>query len=486
MRCLAFVVFLMLALYGCDRQRGSAMPATLADFNVVLVNVDTLRADHLGVYGYARPTSPFIDSLAREALVFEQARSNSSYTRESVAALMSGRWPSTGVATGWEASPPKDAPDAAELFRGQGYRTGFFSLTTMLDDPGFTRGFDVAEQLTKVWGLSQTGPKLTARALEFARDCRGQRFFLYLHYLDPHGPYDPPRDLYLKFRKIVFASPVDVYRDVRPHFQDFIQQGFGPGDERFEDMVVRYDAEIADTDRALAELVDGLGTIGVLDRTLIVLTADHGEEFLEHGFVEHAWTLYEESVHVPLIVWARGLRNPGQIDAAVSHVDVLPTLLALLEIPHPTVPVDGSVVLHNDGGRLRFAAPTRPYVGELLIQERNLVRAVTDEHWKYIAAQRWLGPSERPTAAEEQHLREEAVFLDPWGPVVREELYDLQSDPGERNNVIDSEPEHRAQLRRALDAVRTEAQARHSASQPAPLSGAARERLKALGYLADP
>ena len=154
--------------------------APLAGYSVLLVNVDTLRADHLGTYGYARPTSPFLDSLAAGGVVFENAQSNSSFTRESVSALFTGRLPSRAGRAGWHAEPGPDVPHLAEQMRSAGYRTGFLSNTVMLRRPGFTRGFQVTGHLSKRWNLSGEGQKLSARALRFARESRGAPFFLYL------------------------------------------------------------------------------------------------------------------------------------------------------------------------------------------------------------------------------------------------------------------------------------------------------------------
>jgi arylsulfatase A-like enzyme len=184
----ALCLWLVLCSGACSRDRAAA--SGLKDYNLVVINIDTLRADHLGCYGYGRNTSPFIDSLAGRGVLFERALSNSSYTRESVAVLFSGRLPSASGSVGWNARPSDTTRNLAELFRDAGYQTGFSSNTTMLTDPLFTKGFDEAEQLTTVWGLSGAGPKLSARAVEFATRHAGGRFMMYLHYLDPHEAHD--------------------------------------------------------------------------------------------------------------------------------------------------------------------------------------------------------------------------------------------------------------------------------------------------------
>ena len=450
-------------------------------FNLVLVNIDTLRPDHLGAYGYTRDTSPFIDSLAREGVVFERALSNSSFTRESVSTLFSGRLPSASGSVGWGATPAADTQTLGERLQAAGYRTGFFSMTTLLTDPAYTRGFDEHQHLTTVWGLSRGSGKVSERALEFVRREPGKPFMLYLHYLDPHGPYEPPPELYQRFAKEPFAKPLGLYMEARPRLERLLQEGFGPGEARFEDMVLRYDAEIADTDRALARLFEGLAPLGVLDRTLVVITADHGEEFLEHGFLEHGWTLFQESVRIPLVFWAKGL-PPQRVAARVATVDVAPTVLALLEIAHEG-PSEGSALFRRDDGRWEIEAPKQPYIGELLIPERNVVRTVISGDWKYVAAQRWVPPAQRVTAEKRQWLGLEPPQVDVWGPPVREALYDLSQDPHETHNLAETMPEVRARLAASLKAYQTYAQRLAPATAPPKRTEEDAERLRALGYL---
>src|SRR5262249_54303 len=338
----------------------------------------------------ARDTSPFIDSVAAKGVVFERAMSNSSFTRESVAALLSGRLPSTSGSAGWNARPANDSQNLGELLRGAGYVTGFFDVTTMLTDPQFVAGFDEFQHLTDKWGASGLGFTLSARALGFAAAHAREKFMMYLHYLDPHGPYDPPPQLYRRLANKSLRPSLNLYTDVRPNFAALVQEGFGPGEARFEELVMRYDAEIADTDRSIASLFSGLEKLHLLDHTMLIIAADHGEEFLEHGFVEHAWTLYGESLHIPLVLWAPKALKPARLSQRVSVVDLLPTVLELLEVPHARQDFDGSALLRRRGGGPIEIAASRPAVAELLIPERSVLRTVIVNEWKYIGAQKWL------------------------------------------------------------------------------------------------
>ncbi len=468
-----------------------ARPAEIQDFsgyNVVVVVWDSLRPDHLGAYGYDRKTSPFIDSLAREGIVFDQASSSSSFTRESVVGLFSGRLPSRSGGMGWAALPEEGRPVLAELFAAGGYRTGFVTTTLVLKNPKMSRGFDSVRNVGDEWNTSRTGMKLTEEALAFVDSEPGKKFMMYLHYLDPHAPYEPDLELLRRFGQKPQATPVKVYGGLRKNLANLREEGFGPGDERFEDLVNRYDAEIVDIDRALEALFDGLEERKVLDRTLFVLTADHGEEFLEHGFLEHAWTLYREATHVPLIMWAKDMQ-PARYGDPVAHVDLLATLGALTSVSIPIAELDGRSLFVRDAGGLRYRPRGAPVITELLIRHRSILRSVRQGEWKYIAAQRWLAPEERPDAirgAQNEIRAFDKLPFDPWGSVVREELYHVSQDPWEQENVIADYPDERDELRRVLEAYRTscvgetEPVADRTGNELSPEDESA---LRALGYL---
>ncbi len=435
-------VTVCLVIFTCCRSPVAGMSdiiSTLNNYNLILVNIDALRADHVGCYGYDRNTSPFINSLAAEGIIFERALSNSSYTRESVAVLLSGKLPSSGNTVGWNAKPSKSIANMGELFSDAGYKTAFFSDTNMLQHPNFTSGFQEIYHLKK-WGVSGNGLQLSVRAGEFIKRCNGKKFMIYLHYLDPHGPYNPPDELYLRFAESLYPNPLDLYRYVRQNIVSLVKDGFGPGDVRFEDMVTRYDAEIAHTDQSIELLFTHLDNLNLLKNTLVVITADHGEEFLEHGYVEHAWTLYNESLHIPFIVWAPAVIAPKRIAELVSTVDMLPTILAIMAIPHTRSDFDGNCLFTRKGKGFRFTPPDKPFIAELLIQHRNIIRAVIQDDWKYIAALKWLQTQDRAGALSQMKQIEgnKASHLDIWNTVVHEELYNLSKDPQEKNNLVDA------------------------------------------------
>jgi arylsulfatase A-like enzyme len=475
------------ALVGLAAAACGAPDAVLSGYNLVLVNIDSLRADHLGCYGYRRDTSPFLDGVAGEGVLFERVLASSSFTRESVATLLTGRLPTSGGSVGWDAAPAEAAPTLAQRLGEAGYRTGFFSNTVMLSDLRFTRGFEERRHLAESWGVSGMGPALSRRAAEFMKRHAREKFMLYLHYLDPHGPYDPSPEAYARFSREPFPAPLGLYGEVRPQLGALVRDGFGPGDPRFEDLVLRYDVEVFRTDGALRTLFASLRALGLARRTLVVISADHGEEFLEHGFVEHGWTLYRESLHVPLVFWAAGSLEPRRVPQRASSADVAPTILSLLGIaPRGGFP-DGRPLLGPDGATAPEA--DAPVISELLLGERNVLRSVVQGDWKYVAAYRWLPPEARPAAAaaeEALRARRTGPAAAPWRGVVREELYQLAEDPAETRNVLERFPEQAAALRGRLDAYRARCQRDGLAperSSAAEASAAERERLRALGYV---
>ena len=440
--------------------------------NLVVVNVDTLRADHLSLYGYARETAPFLAELAAESAVFEAARSNSSFTRESVGALLTGRLPSRLGRTGWNAAP-LTGPHLGTLLAEAGYRTAFLSNTVMLKHPGFTQGFDRVQHLPERWDLSGAGGALTAQALAFLDEGK-EPFGLYLHYLDPHAPYAPPKARLERLGARASPDPLSLYDEAIPGLAELRADGFGPGEARYEDMIARYDAEIADVDAALRTLFAGLDARGLAETTVVVVTADHGEEFLEHEYLEHGWTLYDEVLRVPLLLWAPGRIPAGRIDEPVSQVDLLPTLAALLELSVEPFELDGVSWVVRDGAGLRLAPPSRPQIAELLLGRRSVLRSVVHEGWKYIAVHREVVPEQRSAHDAANPKR------GPWQAApVREQLFDLTRDPQERHDLAAEHPERIEEMAKRLPVLR-----QAPASEPdASLGDAERERLRQLGYL---
>src|SRR6185503_19986506 len=308
-------------LAGCGGAEQTARAEPHDPQRVVLVVLDSVRADRLGALGYLRALTPRLDALAKDGLLFERAYAASSFAPQALSALWTGRLPSQGGSTGTAAVPHPTVPTLPRLFLGAGFRTALATNSAGLRARGFTRGFDELE-IDSVPGR-WSGEIVTQKALDLV-DCAAEKpLFLVVDYADADEPHLPPSEL---------RARIDVPAPEEPLTLAALRAQAGSlapeltSTPAFQDLVARYDAEVADVDRCLGELVDGLAARGLLDGTLLVVTASHGEEFLEHGYVGSGWTLFEEVLRVPLVVYAPGRLEPGRVRAPVSVADLFPSL----------------------------------------------------------------------------------------------------------------------------------------------------------------
>ncbi len=318
--------------------------------NLVLVVIDTLRADRLPSYGYERNTAPYLARLAAEGLQLE-GYASSSWTRPSVATLLTGLAPQRHQAIGRTDRLAETLPYLPEHLDANGYTTiGVVANVNVGRKWGFGRGFDTFEQLglgrnkvdaRRVNSVTLDAVDQTLVAPSDSADSAGPSdpsdpsgddesspYLLYVHYVDPHDPYEPPEAFGAN------PSPRAEDREIQPRRLE--RSGRKPTAEIIQRLNDLYDGEVLDVDRAIAALVAELDTRGLLDDTLIVVTSDHGEEFGDHGGLLHGQTLYEEQVRVPLIFWS-STQSPAPLGKALAqpffHVDLPSVLLALLELP---------------------------------------------------------------------------------------------------------------------------------------------------------
>jgi len=457
--CCAFGCFI--AAFPCVAQTAVTDGAPR---HIVMVLVDALRADHLGCYGYARNTSPFLDQLAAESVLFERAYSQSSFTVESTISLFTSLYPSSNAWGGGQyANTNPEVPDLATLLGSGGYHTAYFSTNPTLDYTALHKSFQEHEFLAKTFDKKSRSPELTARALRFITERKDEKTFMYLHYVSPHTPYTPPDDYYLRFAPEVFPKPLDAIDDVRAHLDTLLEEGFGPGEARFEDLMLRYDAEIALEDDAIRNLFEGMRQLGITEDTLFIFLADHGEEFLEHGFVEHAWSLFPESIHVPLFFWMPKRLAPGRVATPVALVDVLPSILDLAGLPSAPHTVDGVPLFHLENGHWLPRPKEKALISELLNPARNVVRSVVEGDYLYVAATKWLSLKECVEVAQNMSaVRAETLTgtrpsPDPWGPLHYEALFNLKTDPTAKDNVLEQLPEIRDRMRKILGDMKARA-----------------------------
>lgn len=412
--------------------------------DVILIGVDTLRADRLGCYGATRDTSPAIDALSARGVLFEQAYSQSSWTLPSFGSILTGLYPTHhGALRRQRTKLPTDIVNLADLFRRNGYLTvGFHAGGYLSALYGYGEHFDVYDQLEGFRSIDAVSRWLDARA--------GLPVLMFLHTYDVHAPYGsvPPR------YHTLYTDPdhSDVYDLVsRTPSEILNERGENPFDEEdYAHQLALYDGEIRYVDDQLGRLFTHLEREGRLGRTLIALVADHGDEFGEHGGVEHGRHLHRELLHVPLIVAGPGIARGRRVPAIVQTVDLLPTIVDLLGFER--------VDLGALDGR-SFAGMLRPDSA-----------LSTDDAARFTVGQ--LGPKRWSLRTKSWTL-----IASPEGT----ELYDRSVDPAELHDLSAEKPEVVFRLaagyREAVGAA-----VRESPATEAP-SAEVLEQLKALGYV---
>jgi arylsulfatase A-like enzyme/Flp pilus assembly protein TadD len=392
-----------------------------AGLSVLLVTIDTLRADALGAYGNHDASTPWIDRLAAGGVRFETAHAQNVTTFPSHANILSGRYPfDHGVRDNISFRFPQEVDTLATLLAAHGYRTGaFVSAFPLASRFGLQRGFEVYDDRfigvhsrTAFRLEERPGVETVALARRWLGAQAGRPFFCWVHVYEPHYPYEPPEPFASRFRE----DP--------------------------------YNGEVAAADAALGSLLDPILSAGKAGRTLVVLTGDHGESLGEHGEATHGILAYEATLRVPLVLYQPRLFSPRVVSEPVQHVDLLPTILDALALPVPDGLPGTSLVPLATGA----PSPPRPSYFEALAGQLNRgwapLYGVIYGRMKYIDL-----------------------------PIP--ELYDLARDPEENRNLAATEPDEVQAMRARLAPLR----AADRGAAPQPESAEVLDRLRSLGYV---
>lgn len=412
------VVFLLLVLAGCAPDDSLRVPKGTP---VILISIDTLRADHLPAYGYRGVETPAIDRLRKEGVLFEKAYSPTPLTFPAHSSLLTGVLPAVhGVRdnVGYRLDPQKidkgELPFLPQILKAQSYATGGAVSAYVLQGKGGLRtGFDFYEDSvefrtnTGLGGLQRPGTETLRLSLDWVRSVRGRPFFFFFHIYEPHTPYTPPEPYASRY-----AS--------------------------------KYDGEIAAADRIVGDLLTALQDLDVYDRALIVLLSDHGEGLGDHGEEEHGVLLYEEAIHVPLLLKLPDSKLAGStVSKPAQLIDVVPTVLSLLGEPLPAALKGASLLKLAD-------APARRIYSETFYPRLH------------------FGWSELTSLIDGRHH-----YIEGPDP----ELYDLAADPKEKQNVLAGERRLYADLRGELEKYDRRLQA------PSAVDEESRQAMLALGYI---
>ena len=337
-----------LLLGTCESPPARPAVGVHAGINLLLITVDALRPDHLGCYGYVRETSPSVDGLAARGVLFQNAFAYWPKTRGSFAALFTSRYASQHGLTVRDRDLPEFNQTLAEILQENGYQTAAALDNGNLDRSlGFAQGFDRYDQVWQTVPTEREGTEaLTRLGSDFLRAPRQRPFFLWVHYVNPHTPYDPPQDFLKQFRSDGKLPRGPELKPVVGYHGGINRHLMLPGQARWGDYVDRYDAEIAFADQGVGRLLASLESSPQRASTLVIFTSDHGESLGEHDyFFDHGSDLFSPSLRIPLILSLPEVLSDGRrLAPPVSNLDILPTILDLLQIRFPSGIEGGSLL----------------------------------------------------------------------------------------------------------------------------------------------
>nr|NIR86401.1 sulfatase [Candidatus Bathyarchaeota archaeon] len=439
---------------------------------VILITVDTLRADALSSYNNKAVPTPHMDALAQDGILFEKAYSAAPWTVPSVASLMTGLPPQVHMMTRAENKLPDNLPTLAEHMRSAGYHTGaivsnpylrpqidiYRGFLEFANFPPPSIGQSIAAKFLKRLFPQRfrfEGPRtreLTDLAIDWIEEHSENDFFLWLHYFDPHTPYTPPRD-FLPPKLPPVAKSTTFYRS-----NDIFVGRYVPSLEQRAWIRDLYDAEVRYVDKSVGRFLAALKRNNIYDDALIVLTSDHGEEFFEHGRHGHAYSLYNEVLSVPLLIKLPNWASHRRVAMPVSNSRIMPTLLQLCQLDYDQNSVLGSSLVplrNSDGGRQAL-----PIFSTAVGDYEDRISLILDDI-KYI---RFLISKNR------------------------EELYDLTQDPTEQVNLAPFRSHTVTRARELLDkhndTIKT-LRKFHGVTRPGSeeLDAETKKRLEAVGYV---
>jgi choline-sulfatase len=439
-RCLLCFFAVLASSSAADSAAPVATAAKTHPPNVILITLDTTRADRMGFLGSKRGLTPHLDALARESVVFTHAYSQVPLTTASHATILTGTYPQFHQVNDFAVPLAEDLPYAPYIFRGNGYYTAAFVGSLVLDPetrsaPGFERGFDTydagfhrrRQDEDRYHSIERRGGEVVAHALPWLSAHKKGPFFIWVHLYDAHDPYDPPEPFKTKYA----AEP--------------------------------YDGEIAYVDAAVGKLLDQLRTLGLFDGSLIAVMADHGEALGQHGETTHGIFLYDETIHVPLLFKLPREQSAGsRVDTRAGLVDVLPTILQSVGIDIPAEVQGESLLSLLQASGSKSVATTKA-----VSQDRPAYAESDYPH-------RTFGWSSLRSLRTGKYLFVEAPT---------KELYDQAADPNAEHNLSATSTAVANTLDGQLEAFRQKTSTTKEAPKVAADPGL-QERLNALGYVA--
>jgi arylsulfatase A-like enzyme len=444
----AALCLLVTATAGCDR----LVPAPEPPRNLIVITFDTLRAGHVGAYGYDRNTTPNLDAFASESVLFETAYSQAASTVPALSSLMTSRYPhQTGVLETYKYAVPDDEITLAERMKENGFDTAaILGIGVLMPTRRMDQGFDhYSYTLYTNKQYWKTAAEITDEAVEWLGESRERPFFLWLHYFEPHQPYDVvPVESRVRFLDVPSSHP--MLEGVKP---DSMQH------TRIRHKIDAYDGALSHADSEFGRLMSEIRKLGLLDDSMIVVSADHGETLGEHGQHGHVFGLWEQVIRIPLVIRLPNVR-PARVAGRVQHVDVVPTVVREMGLStEDAPPFEGQALPLSRSDDRRFwvreKLEARDSFAETWYRNHRAASLVT-ERWKFILDQ----PHD--------------------GTEVKTWLFDLDADPLELMNLVGEEAAVAEALERRLRDWMNED---FHTPDVIGKKGGELEMLKALGYV---
>lgn len=477
-----------------EKTRAIIPPAVVSSApNVLVLTIDALRPDHMSLYGYSRSTTPHIDQLAKEGVSFLNAFVNSSWTRASVASLFTSLYPSTHGVNGIASGLSPSLSPLPKLMKAQGYATGIFSANPFISPLfGYGSGVDrfhsrqvsifnelilghiflalrkyspalhwfysTLENLELPFGgenrETTQASELNQAFLNWVETLDNRPFFAYFHFMETHTPYSPHPPFDQKFVDPNYSGPPQTDAPIFEAFYPFTKAEALPP-EKFDNLVAQYDGAIAYVDDQLGKLFHELKKRGLYDHTIIMVTADHGEEFYGHKGWGHGKSLFNEVIRVPLVIRYPNLFRGGQnLQTVVRHIDLMPTILEWAGAPAPDSAEGRSFASLM---REPDEATVSPPVYSEVIHENSYARSVIENGLKLI----------------EVHVYDQEAWL----------LYDLLQDPHEQNPLnVETHP-MAPKLKQLISSFSKRAVLKAVTPEKAEIDSDTVERLRSLGYV---
>lgn len=424
--------------------------------NLVILTIDTLRADHIGCYGYHRDTSPNIDRLASEGIRFDQVYAQRGLTWPSLTSIMTALYPKTHGIRANQLPLNPEVITLAEILKNEGYKTGAFLANYFFAS---NRGFDIK----KGGEIGDLDKQVTRHALDWLSGINPEndRFFLWLHQKNPHMPHEPPEPFTNMFDSTYTGTIDGSWIKVDSLYLN--QMDLSERD--FEHLVALYDAEIRSSDAYLQKILNKLRKMGVEDNTLVVFASDHGEELYEHNkYFYHSCSIYDSVLRIPLVFKFPGVLPENKVvESQVESIDIIPTVLDLMKMPLRDDFEGRSLMPYLFGNGVDESR-------QVFAERTASILATRTPQWKYI-----YNPDEyHPDCVSRRYSNGFPYYIG------AEELYDIQNDPGETSNLAEQFPEIARDLRaQILQWVSTN----KKTHKEIELTEEAKERLRALGYM---